>query len=172
MRKVISDASASAITAHKALGKAGAAREMRFIFWWVQVAKVNLAATLYAMELFYGSIRKRGLLAGDISLQTSQLLEMCALTAEMWEYISPVSIKNNAHEVSKALRGLTKVLLPLMSAVGKRADEKSANEIKAAITRLRRARIGCLKAIQSMALSQPRLAEPLPMTRRERGKVV
>ncbi len=137
MHKILSSASVSAITAHKALGKAANPKEgTKLLLWWILVAKFNLAATLWAMESFDGHIRQKEVSASDISRQTRHLLEMCTLTGEMWEYLTPVRVRNNSREVSRELMKLTESLLRLMSALGDKVEGVVADEIKIAIERL------------------------------------
>lgn len=133
MQNALNDASVSVTTAHKALEKAGQGAK---IHWWVLVARFNLAATLLAIEPFVRRPWQSESFASELEHQTRRLLEISALTAEMWEYLTPIHVRNNAHGISTALKELTDALIRMMSAVGKSVDDAVAEEIKAAITRL------------------------------------
>ncbi|HUX36007.1 MAG TPA: hypothetical protein VMV71_03175 [Candidatus Paceibacterota bacterium] len=133
MHNALNDASLSATTAHKALGKAGQGEK---IHWWILVARFNLAATLLAIEPFVSRARQSESFASSLEHQARRLMEISALTAEMWEYLTPIPVRNNAHEVSGALKELTNTLIRMMSAVSKSVDEIVAEEIRTAIAQL------------------------------------
>lgn len=134
MQNALNDASVSATTAHTALEKAGQGTK---IHWWVLVARFNLAATLWAIEPFVRKPWQSESFSGELKHQARRLLEISALTVEMWEYLISIHARNNAHEVFSALKELTNALIGMMSAIGKSVDEAVAEEIRITIARLK-----------------------------------